>query len=103
MNWYIGQDIVCVKNHSDGVVKEGQTFTVMGIKIFECPKCAGVVINVGIAANNTPGCRVKCFPHNSIIFINDGKFWLNETLFKPLDELVNISELTEVLNEPVFK
>lgn len=92
MNWYIGQDIVCVKTHSRGVVKEGNVYTIKSLKDSEC-KCGGVLIHVGVSATTKNSECIKCGHFSP----NNGQWWLKEFLFSPLDELANIDELNEVL------
>jgi len=42
--WHIGQDIVCIKSHSHGAVKEGDVYVIQGLK----QSCCMVSIDVGI-------------------------------------------------------
>jgi len=103
----IGQQILCVKSHSTGAVKEGKTYLLNDFK----KNCQGnLVFDVGVIAD--PVCT-----DGSIIQIGeiyrcglceglhkfDGIWWINASLFRPIDDLYNeeIKELTEVLNEPV--
>jgi len=99
-NWYIGQDIVCIKTHSVGLVKEGNTFTIKGLREGFC-KCYKTLINVGVSHPNSTG-MVGCNICNNG-FQAHGIAWFDEKLFAPLDTLCNISELTEILTEPIFK
>ena len=48
-NWRIGQDIVCVKTHPKGVVKEGELYTIKALRTTTC-KCSEVEIDVGVLA-----------------------------------------------------
>ena len=96
-NWHIGQDIVCIKTHSEGDVKEGDVYTIKGLK----DGCCGVEINVGlkIASESTGlicrNCEQFEFPDKL------RTFWLSEILFAPLEELTDISEVEEILNQPI--
>lgn len=101
--FYIGQEVVCIKTHSDKIVKEGEVFTIQGLKQFKC-NC-GIGIDVGfkeirtaIFFNCCGSCNISYTPK-----INDGIWWISSELFKPLDELVSIDELTEVLEKPIFQ
>lgn len=103
MEFHIGQDIVCIKTHSLNIVKEGELHKVQSLQ--ECPcKCGGVEIHVGIFYESKPSEKpfAKC-QTCGFIQVNDGKHWLDSSLFRPLDELVNISELTSVLEKPLFE
>jgi hypothetical protein len=90
MNWYIGQEIVCVKTHSERLVKKDELHTILGLK--QC-KCGAIKIDVDIEACcyiDFSCCGIEYENHENIM-------WFSETLFRPLDELADITELTEVL------
>jgi hypothetical protein len=94
----VGQKIVCVKTHPEGVVKEGEVYTVKDIQI-DC--CRDLVLDIGIKATSQKTfirCRF-CGATEK----NDGVWWLLANRFRPLDDMYNeeIEELTEVLSEPV--
>ncbi len=102
MSWFIGQEIVCIKNHSALVVKEGDVLTIKSLTIGLC-KCSHVWIDVGKYIPSTfDQSREKCLICG-YIFNTDRTLWFIEKLFAPLDSLADISELTEVLNQPAFK
>ena len=48
IDYTIGDEIVCVRTHSQGVVKEGQIFTCLGLKQDPCKKCGGYIVDVGV-------------------------------------------------------
>ena len=96
-NWYIGQDIVCIKTHSEGVVKGGEIFHIKSLKIGFC-KCVDVLIDVGQYASNI---IVECSDCNITIKATDNIRWLADDLFAPLDTLTDISEIEEILNQPI--
>ena len=101
--FYIGQDVVCIKTHSKGIVKEGEVFTIKALSSCYC-RCSNVRVDVGIKIPIRIGALVFCpvCLDTNKLSIADGAWWLDERLFKPLDSLVNIGELTEVLSEPLF-
>lgn len=100
--WYIGQEIVAIRNHSGGKFKEGDIFTISGLRS-SCCKCKEVLINIGLITSNDMYCGI-C---NSVYETNDGVIWFKETSFAPLDSFVNQEELNEIkqnLNlEPIWK
>lgn len=101
--FYIGQDIVAIHNHPDGDFKEGDLFVIKDMTI-ECS--CGLCINIGIIDYRMVGNVGKlsrCTICKSISIIKSEYVYFLSSWFKPLDTLVNISELTEVLNEPIFK
>ena len=86
--WHIGQDIVCIKSHSKGLVKEGDVFTIKGIRGL----CCETVFDIGKHTDCIFGlCECGELWDTHLIA------WFNAKLFKPLDELSDISELLEVL------
>lgn len=99
MNWYIGQEIVCIKTHSQGMVKRGQTFIIKGLSNGFC-RCTAVLIDVGVISNNL---RVECKYCNVIINKNSNVHWFAESYFSPLE--YNQEAIDELLavEEPVGK
>ncbi len=99
--WHIGQDIVAIVNHPQGDFKEGDLRTVKALKETTC-KCGGIVIHTGkFAAHDSWQTCGKCkfeghdVPQGAPIFYH-------ERSFRELDEMCNISELTEVLDKEAF-
>jgi hypothetical protein len=86
MKWYIGQPIVAIKNHVDGIFKNGDEFVIQGLKTQPC--CGRVTIYIGIQTSHGI-CECVC----GIKSPNDN-YWDSKN-FAPLD--VDISELTELL------
>ena len=103
MNWHIGQDIVCIKNHSQGIVKKGETFIITGIK----KGCCKILIDIGYIVKDFEGSnlfQIPCDNCKKILFVgSDNTHWLNEELFAPLDTLIDISEIEEIINEPLYQ
>jgi hypothetical protein len=91
MNWYIGQDVVCVK---DGLMlKAGEVVTIRQISSSIC-KCAELDIDVGLK-HDYP--KLKCRVCGQYTETESKILWKGEGYFRPLDSLADISELTEVL------
>lgn len=99
MNWYIGQDIVCIKSHGHRLLQVDKVYTVNAIRKTPC-KCRGIDLDVGLSLNSTD---VICIVCGYTEIASDLTFWVDQKCFVPLDSIANIEELTEVLNEPVFK
>lgn len=93
-NWYIGQDIVAIKDHIDGQFKEGETFVVKALTKAFC-KCQKVLIDVGFKKNyNT----LRCGQCNTEKYVGDiTQLFYSENNFAPLDTLADITEITEHL------
>jgi len=92
-NWYIGQDIVCINTHSKGIVKDGEVYTIQGLR----QRCCCIEINVGISLFSIMQ-RCKDCGHR---IESDGIWWLHEHRFAPLDTLTDISEIEEILSQPI--
>lgn len=96
MNWYIGQEIVCIDDKgSEGKLKEGHVYVIETLS----KPCCQIVIGVGIKAETPNTTCSDC----GVRYSSNEQWTWREKRFAPLDSLVNISELTEVLNEPAFK
>ena len=97
MEFHIGMDVVCIETHPNGIVKDGEVYTIKGLRIHPYPKCNEQEIDIGRKADNKVGDIVQCHKGHGITYAHSGIWWLRATRFKPLDTLVDISELTEVL------
>ena len=97
----IGMTVVCVKNHSQGAVKEGEIKEIFAIDI-DC--CGNLVLDVGVSNRSISdipiGVKVYCNKGKHTV-VEDGIWWLSAALFRPLDDLYNteINELMEEVNE----
>lgn len=88
MNWYIGQEIVCIKSHSKNAVVKDRIYTIKGIR----SKCCHNQLDVGVTTDITNFyCRSCGHEYNDI-----GVWWISEKLFAPL---MDISELESILNQ----
>jgi hypothetical protein len=100
MNWYIGQDIVAIRSHYDGFCKKGTVYTIRGLQSSPC-RCNRIVIDIGASALShidvsllaCDKCGTRSIPNPSLIV------WLGETFFAPLDNLVNMDEIKEVMEQ----
>lgn len=100
-NWFINQDIVCIKTHSEGVVIEGNVYTIKSLR----KTCCIVQIDIGAKAPDLNGstlfesrcreCKKTTYNHT------DNTYWIAERLFVPLDTLTDISEIEEILSQPI--
>lgn len=89
MNWYIGQEIVCIKSHSQGIVEEGKVYTIQGLR----QSCCSVCIDIGCKTNRG---YTKCGKCNTIYYPPDEIYWILERLFAPIEyNQQAISELLE--------
>lgn len=95
MNWYIGQDIVVIKDHRDKVVVEGEVYTIRGIRPSIC-RCKEYELDIGKNTGHKETYCSKCYGTGE----SNGIYWLSEKLFQPLDSLSDISELKEIVENP---
>lgn len=101
--FHVGQQVICIKSHSKGIVKKGQIKEIQAIKKGPC-KCAPIVIDVGIPGNAPIGELVLvCHPCN-LSQQSDAVWWVNAALFAPLpdeQELsdVTVDEILDLMNE----
>ena len=86
MKWYIGQKILCIKNHSKNVVTKGQEFIVLGVLAPDCV-CNLYALNIGYP---TDFAIFKC-PDCSAMqdYSKESIYWFCETLFIPIEYLEN--------------
>lgn len=98
-NWYIGQDIVCIKTHSKGFVTKDKVYTIKSLK----QSCCHINIDVGlIAPNKALNYYTDCKACNTISSNGSSPIlWFHEGLFVPLNSLVDISEIEEILSQPI--
>ncbi len=97
VDYTIGDDIVCIKTHSQGVVKEGEVFKCKSLKENFC-NCQGCLVDIGIKPTSTQFRCLKCM----ITVMSDSIRWFPSSIFRKLDTLVNIDEIHELLNEPLY-
>lgn len=95
MNWYIGQEIVAVKNHSHDYFKKGQEFVIIGLRKSPC-SCGHTEINIGIAAPPQGTYCTKCKQVDNEHTI----FWFCESSFAPK---LSLTESEEAYIEEVIK
>ena len=87
--FYVGQKIVCIKDHSSGAVKKGQHFIVMNVEKF----CCDWLVDIGIL-NDHPSmecnyCGMK---------IMSQSFLFSQTLFAPEEQFAAIT-FTKVIEK----
>lgn len=97
IDYTIGDDIVCIKSHSQGVVKEGQIYKCLGLRITPCG--CSYLVNVGIedSTNYYITCRSCGKKYDA-----DEYWWINSSLFRSIDK-ISISEVYEQLDKQPFE
>jgi len=86
----VGKKVICIKDHSQGVVKKGQIFELHAIKKGVCG-CGLIVFDIGkqnYCDHYVCGsCNKDQLPNK------DGIYWLGSILFAPYDD--SLSTLTD--------
>jgi len=105
--WYIGQNVVALATviARSGIIilKKDDVYEIKGIAPMFC-KCAGLMLDVGVSYSNANfhlTCGV-CQTKNNTTYPSGSSIWFGEKFFAPLDSLVNIEELLEVITEPEY-
>lgn len=91
MKFEIGQEVLCIKTHSQGAVVKGQKYPVIGIR----QGCCQIVLDVGIVSTTTIWFCRNCQKTRNC---GDNVWWLHSNLFAPIDNTlseVTIEELIE--------
>lgn len=91
--WYIGQEILCIKTHSEGLVKKGEIYTIKGLQKSNC-KCHEIEIDVGVIGDSSLG---ECLVCNTTFKKSISIWWFSEKLFVPLE--YNQEEINELIKE----
>lgn len=89
----IGQEVVCIKTHSQGAVKEGNIYTIHRMK----KPCCTTVVDVGVKSSHPIAACTECKGRR---VMNDNIWWIASDLFAPLGD---ISELEAILNTEKVK
>jgi hypothetical protein len=95
LDYTIGDEIVSLKNHRQGAFKKNQVFIAKGLMT---RSCGCLVVDIGIQSSFTHSVCLEC----NIIYGPNPIWYFNAFSFRKLDTLVDISELTEVLEKPIF-
>ena len=90
MNWYIGQEVLCIKPVDD--LKKGKLYVIQGLIKGNCP-CHDILIDIGYSINAKRITCVKCLKRD--IEINYIRYYADNR-FTPLEyDSEAISELLE--------
>lgn len=90
------KEVICIKTHSKGWVKEGIIYPLLETKQVTCNCRPRILYNVGIRISNNK--YSSCSVCNYSIPNQSGYTWFDSSLFS---DLTDISELLEILNEEV--
>jgi hypothetical protein len=85
--FYIGQEIIAIKNHSQGFFKKGDEFIVTGI----IKTCCSFSVSVGITATTDEGQCMRC----GAIYKLNSESLFNSHCFAPKIETDNFISMKE--------
>ncbi len=98
--FWVGQKVVAIKNHSQGVFKKGDEFIVKAVKINHC-NCCKFVIHIGIP--NAQRGFLYCKRCLATYTKNWNEWWFNPALFAPALQskfpLMSFSQIQETVLE----
>lgn len=108
----IGDNILCIKTHSKGLVVKGKTYPLLGISTAfhaGCPSADEPLYDVGIqqTVKNSndhicAGAIIRC-PQCGNITISDGIAWISSSLFASERKTERTAALEELLNLPIIE
>lgn len=80
--FYIGQKIVAIKDHSQGIFKKGDEFTVLAVRDALC-KCNTYDIHIGVLDYTAlfEECVNRCYKK----YRNDCYWWMDGSMFTPIE------------------
>lgn len=76
----IGQKVVAIRDHSKGVFKKGDVFTVLNCRVKEC-LCKSLEVDIGIKSHRYNRCLI-CKSD----LVTSSIWWFDEASFAPLQE-----------------
>lgn len=96
IDFIAGDDIVCIDNKYTPELKEGEVYKALYINKTKC--CGNPIVDIGIKRNIDIANCITC-NQQSDKNIN----FFSALRFKKLDNMVDISELTEILSNNVYQ
>lgn len=85
--FFVGQEVVCVLDHSQGLFKKGQEFVVFGVML----GCCEWEVNIGIKNRRSIGSITLCGCCGKSSYWTDDIWWLSSSCFAPKDQFKAIS------------
>lgn len=86
----VGQQIIALKDHSTGIVKRGDIFTVYGVRSGICP-CTPVLLDIGIERNEK---QLACFDCGVFAAFAEPNNWIAAWIFMPLNAFLNTKAIS---------
>ena len=94
----VGDEIICIKDHSRKLVLNGQVFTVEGFTRNPC--CGSTIVDVGIKGTNP---KTQCYTCKCDYDKPEGGYWFAAYIFRKIQKKRkdNSNALTEELKERI--
>jgi hypothetical protein len=85
--FYVGQEVVCIKDHSKGTVKKGQCYTILSIE----KGCCTWIVDVGVPnIDKSPNCLCT-YCGTRLMGVNKYTLKTSSDLFAPKDQFKAIT------------
>jgi hypothetical protein len=96
----VGDEIICIKDHSRKLVRNGEVFTVKGFTRNPC--CGSTIVDVGIS-DSTP--HTTCYTCQCDYKKPNGGYWFAAYLFRKIEESSSTAKdkLPEAIQERIRK
>ena len=99
MNWYIGQDIVAVRDHNQGVFKIGDEFKIKGLQLSPC-KCGVIEIDIGKSSfrpyTRCTLCETRYATRTDVWYFHERSFAPLDPIKEAISELMERTQVTEI-------
>lgn len=102
LDYTIDDEIVCIYDSDRDDIQEGKIYIAKALLPCNC-KCDTYMVDIGIRSSGDINSNGVICEGCNVEYIDDGIEWLGTKRFKKLDTLVNINELLEVLEQPIFQ
>ena len=96
----VGDEIICIKDHSRKLVRNGEVFTVKGFTRNPC--CGSTIVDVGIPGSNP---NTTCYTCQCSYKKPNGGYWFAAYIFRKIENSSSArkSELPEAIQERIRK
>ena len=96
----VGDEIICIKDHSRKLVRNGEVFTVKGFTRNPC--CGSTIVDVGIS-DSTP--HTTCYTCQCDYKKPNGGYWFAAYLFRKIEKSSStaMDKLPEAIQERISK
>jgi hypothetical protein len=96
----VGDEIICIKDHTNKLVRNGEVFTVKGFTRNPC--CGSTIVDVGIPGSNP---NTTCYTCQCSYKKPNGGYWFAAYIFRKIKNSSSTAknELPEAIQERIRK